>query len=396
MSVAELTAALLLSGSQQPTAAPIAPPARVVTMATAERVPTPSSVTEPQVVLEPVPGDATGSTLVLEQPAPPAQDATPAAPLVIAPPTPPPVPVSMYLDAPVAATANGQQTPGAITQADPRDDIVVVGRAGHPPGDPLEAINEQSFAITQKADTAFVAPASRVYRSIVPRPARDGLGNVFRNLHEPDNFLNFLLQHKIGKALETVARFAINSTIGVLGLFDFARRKPFNLPRRRNSLSNTLGFYGVGPGPFFFLPLVGPTTVRDFFGNAIDGLVLPTAVGKPFTGTTYTIPSSVFRSLDHRVKIDDKLKEIKASPNPYSAARDYYLAQRQAEIDQLRGRGGSAVALPATTPPVILPGTAPLPPAPDPSTASNEEATVVDVQPALLILALPPYPTSVH
>src|SRR3546814_4173394 len=96
------------------------------------------------------------------------------------------------------------------------------------------------------------------------------------------NFLNFLLQFKIGKAAETLGRFVVNTTFGVGGLVDVAKTKPFNLPYRRNGFANTLGFYGVEPGPYFYLPLVGPTTLRDMAGNGIALLVLPTTVGAPF------------------------------------------------------------------------------------------------------------------
>src|SRR3546814_1283739 len=77
------------------------------------------------------------------------------------------------------------------------------------------------------------------------------------------NFLNFLLQFKIGKAAETLGRFAVNTTFGVGGLFDVAKTMPFNLPYRRNGFANTLGFYGVEPGPYFYLPLIGSTTLRS-------------------------------------------------------------------------------------------------------------------------------------
>src|SRR3546814_2534491 len=77
----------------------------------------------------------------------------------------------------------------------------------------------------------------------------------------------------LGKALETVGRFAINSTIGAAGVFDVAKKAPINLPYRSNGFANTLGFYGVEPGPYFFLPLVGPTTLRDMVGDGIDLLV---------------------------------------------------------------------------------------------------------------------------
>ena len=77
-------------------------------------------------------------------------------------------------------------------------------------------------------------------------------------------------QGKVGKAFETLGRLAINSTVGVGGLFDVAGKKA-DLPYRRNGFANTLGYYGVKPGAYLFLPLIGPTTVRDLVGGAIDG-----------------------------------------------------------------------------------------------------------------------------
>src|SRR3546814_5226053 len=121
----------------------------------------------------------------------------------------------------------------------------------------------EAFQVSQSVDKSFVGPIAKGYEGVVPKPIRDGLGNALRNLREPINFLNFLFQFKIGKAVETVGRFAINSTIGVAGIFDVAKKPPVNLPYRPNGFANTLGFYGVEPGPYFFLPLVGPTTLRS-------------------------------------------------------------------------------------------------------------------------------------
>lgn len=218
--------------------------------------------------------------------------------------------------------------------ADPSD-IVVTARP-RSPGDPLQHLNAKSFEATQSVDRAVVGPVALAYQHKVPGPIRIGLRNALKNLHEPVVFLNFLLQHKVGKAGETFGRFAINSTIGAVGLIDIAKRRPFSLPRRPNGLADTLGFYGVKPGPFFFLPLVGPTTLRDFIGNGIDGLLLPTAIGKPFNRLSYTVPTGVLRSLDHRAEFDEQLNKLRnESSDPYIAAREYYLQQRQAEIDAL-------------------------------------------------------------
>ncbi|MDR2856982.1 MAG: VacJ family lipoprotein [Novosphingobium sp.] len=205
-------------------------------------------------------------------------------------------------------------------------------------GDPLEAVNVKAFEATQAVDRAAVGPIALGYRHIVPEPARDGLRNALRNLREPVVAINFLLQLKPGKAAETLARLGINSTIGVAGLVDVARRKPFHLPYRPNGFADTFGYYGVKPGAYLFLPLVGPTTVRDLVGGGLDRLVLPLAIGRPFNRVTYTIPTGVIGALQHRINIDDELRELREkAPDPYAALRDAYLRRRQAEIDALHG-----------------------------------------------------------
>lgn len=218
------------------------------------------------------------------------------------------------------------------------DDIVVTARPRNAPGDPLQRVNAESFAITQSVDKAFVGPVSLAYKHALPAPVRSGLRNFLNNLHEPVVALNFLLQLRPGKAVETAGRFAINSTIGGAGVFDLAKRRPFNLRRRPNGFADTMGFYGVKPGAFLFLPLIGATTVRDLIGGMLDGVVLPLTVGRPFNRLAFTGPTGVIRGLDRRAEFDEKLQTLRSSADPYAAARAFYLQRRQAEIDELRGR----------------------------------------------------------
>jgi phospholipid-binding lipoprotein MlaA len=227
--------------------------------------------------------------------------------------------------------------PESTTSAD-QSDIVVTARA-HTPGDPLAATNAKSFAFTQRVDAGFVGPVALAYQHTLPGPLRSGVRNVLKNLHEPVVFVNYMLQLKPGKAAETVGRFAINSTVGVGGLFDVARKRPFSLPRRPNGFADTLGFYGVKPGPFMYLPLIGPTTLRDLAGGLVDRLVLPLSVGKPFNQLSYTIPTGVVATLDHRAEFDEQLHKLHDGvADPYANSRDFYLQRRQAEIDALHGK----------------------------------------------------------
>ncbi|MEJ2411177.1 MAG: VacJ family lipoprotein [Novosphingobium sp.] len=186
-------------------------------------------------------------------------------------------------------------------------EIVVTVRQGHVPSDPLRSVNAVSFMLTQKVDDAVVGPAARAYKHVIPKPVRSGFRNFLNNLREPVVFANYLIQLKPGKAAETVGRFAINSTAGLAGVFDVAKRCPFNLPRRPNGFSDTLGVYGIKQGPYLFLPLIGPTTVRELIGGAVDRVASPIALGGPFRSRAYVIGSSTYRLLDRRAEKEDEL-----------------------------------------------------------------------------------------
>ena len=217
-------------------------------------------------------------------------------------------------------------------------EIIVTRRPGAPPGDPLEAINETSFQVVQSVDKAVVEPVAKAYNKGIPHPVREGLRNVFSNLQEPVVFAAYMLELKPGKALETAGRFLINSTLGLAGIIDVAKRKPFNLPYRPNGLANVLGYYGVGPGPYMYLPIIGPTTVRDLIGDSIDRLASPAMLGKPFTKPEVAIPMITLAQLGERAAFDDEINRIRDTDNPYATYRELYLRQREAEIEALHGR----------------------------------------------------------
>ncbi len=241
--------------------------------------------------------------------------------------------------------------PGATDPARPAagldqdvDAITVSARVPVTPGDPLERINAKSYEVVQGVDRAFVGPVAMAYKKVLPNPLRSGLHNVLKNLDEPVVFVNFLLQLKPVSALKTAGRFAVNSTIGIAGLVDVAKRKPFHLPYRPNGFADTMGYYGVKPGPYMFLPLIGPTTMRDLLGLWLDRGMVPALAGRPFNRPPYAIGASVVRALDYRVEFDDTLRQLHSgNDDPYAATRAYYLATRQAEIDGLHGKKPAVV-----------------------------------------------------
>jgi phospholipid-binding lipoprotein MlaA len=230
-----------------------------------------------------------------------------------------------------------QAVPMAPVEAD-QAPVADAPHRRHAAGDPLERFNRDMFGKQQKFDTAIFRPAAMGYKRVVPKPVRSGLRQFFSNLSEPIVFLNYMLQFKPGKAAETLARFSINSTLGLGGLIDIAKTPGIRLPRRDNGFGNTLGFYGVKPGPYLFLPFIGPTSVRDLIGGQGDGLVLPLAVGKPFDRLEYQIPRGVVTGLDLRAESDDELRALfDGAVDPYATLRSAYQQSRQGEIDALHG-----------------------------------------------------------
>lgn len=238
---------------------------------------------------------------------------------------------------PVVSTEAGQE---GETQG---GEIVVTWQKRSPPGDPLVRLNETSFVAVQAVDKAVLEPVAKVYNKGLPHPVREGLRNFFSNLREPVIFVAYLLELKPGKAAETAGRFAINSTIGVAGLVDMAKRKPFHLPYRPNGFADVMGYYGVGPGPYMYLPIIGPTTLRDLIGDTVDKLASPALLGKPFTRPEVAIPMMLVNQLGERAAFDEEIGRIRENDDPYSSYRDLYLRQRDAEIDALHGRVTSDV-----------------------------------------------------
>lgn len=244
-----------------------------------------------------------------------------------------PAPAAPVSASPVvlASPAQRQDAPAPATQ--PAEE-----RRHHAKGDPLEGFNRTMFGIHQGIDHAVFRPAAMGYKQVVPRPVRSGLRNALSNLTEPFIFVNFLLQGKPGKAVETLGRFVVNSTFGVGGLFDVAKTKDFKLPHRPNGFGTTLAFYGVGPGPYIFLPFIGPTTLRDLLGNSADDALLPLVAGKPFNSMEYQLITGGIGGLDLRAESDADLRALfDGAVDPYATLRSVYLQNRAAEVEEAKG-----------------------------------------------------------
>ena len=135
--------------------------------------------------------------------------------------------------------------------------------SGNDPRDPIESFNRQVFEFNDIVDRALLKPIAEAYEYL-PEPVRDCLSNAFSNFREPSNAINNLLQGKPVEAASDTCRFVVNSTIGLLGCFDVARQ--MGLEKHNEDFGQTFGRWGIGPGPYLVLPILGASTVRDAIG----------------------------------------------------------------------------------------------------------------------------------
>ena len=242
----------------------------------------------------------------------------------------PPAAATASIPAPLAATT--VRAPMAGVPASPDRP-----KRRHANGDPLEGFNRAMFSVHQALDRLFFRPVAIAYEKVVPKVVRKGIRHFFSNIGEPLVFANDVLQLKPKRAVKTFGRFLVNSTIGIGGVLDVAKTRDFGLPHHDNSFGDTLGRYGVGPGPYIFLPLVGPSTLRDFSAGMLQGQVLPYTIDEPFGRAEYRVAQGVLTGLDLRAESDGALKALLGSAvDPYATLRSAYLQDRAATIAEAR------------------------------------------------------------
>ncbi len=197
--------------------------------------------------------------------------------------------------------------------------------------DPYENLNRKSYALFRYLDRVAIRPASVFYAHALPHPVRTGLHNAIQNVGEPVIFFNDVLQLHPKAAAQSLGRLAINSTIGIGGLADPATAS--GIPYHQNGFGTTLGRYGVPPGPFIFIPVLGPSDVRDLIGSGVD------SASDPLTWINYTgrfavnAGRTIVGGLDTRANADPQLKQIDAmATDSYATLRSLYLQNRQAQV----------------------------------------------------------------
>ncbi len=134
--------------------------------------------------------------------------------------------------------------------------------------DPLESVNRSIYGFNDGLDTALVKPVATVYRDVTPDWFRAGVGNFFNNIEDVWSTVNNVLQGRGEYAIDSAKRVAVNTTVGLLGTFDIASK--IDIDKHPANFGLTLGRWGVGPGPYVVLPLIGPTTLRGIVGMPVD------------------------------------------------------------------------------------------------------------------------------
>lgn len=197
--------------------------------------------------------------------------------------------------------------------------------------DPLEEVNRVFFGVHNVADKIVLAPVARVYRFIIPSPGRSSIRNALRNLNSPVILANDVLQGEGNRAGTTLARFGINSTLGVLGLFDPATDMGYE--RHHEDFGQTLAVHGMSEGPYLFLPIFGPSPPRDLLGRVVDVAMDPITWvgGEDFQYFKYG--RTAVQVIDFRAQNLDTLDEIeRTSIDYYAAVRSLYRQSRDGAI----------------------------------------------------------------
>ncbi len=205
------------------------------------------------------------------------------------------------------------------------------------PKDPLQPYNRAMFGFNEKLDKAVMRPVAVAYKNVTPTPVRRGVGNFFRNLGDAWSAVNDVLQLHVGYAADDILRVEVNTFFGLGGTIDIASE--MGLYRHPNDFGLTLARYGIGSGPYFVLPVLGPSTVRDSGGTVVDDYLYA-----PLPHLTSDVAlrnsATALDLVQHRASLlatTDLLESI--AIDPYVFTRDAYLQRRDARVHAVRSLG---------------------------------------------------------
>ena len=199
---------------------------------------------------------------------------------------------------------------------------------GTNPRDPLEGYNRAMFKFNDTVDQVALKPVATAYKKVTPSFVQTGVGNFFGNLADAWSAVNNLLQGKGEAGLQDVVRVSMNSTFGILGLIDIASQA--GIPKHSEDFGQTLGWYGVQPGPYVMLPLLGPSTVRDTVALPLDITGDPWRYKDPVSVRNI---GTVTRVVDKRAALLDATNLMEAAAlDRYEFIRDGFLQARESKV----------------------------------------------------------------
>lgn len=213
-----------------------------------------------------------------------------------------------------AADSNLEQTP--VTSPEPNKI-----------SDPFEGFNRLMWDFNYEVlDRFILKPFTKGYIAIMPQAVRTGLVNAANNIEEPANMMNNLFQGKGEASLTSAARFTVNTTVGLLGVFDVA--ETMGLEREREDFGEVLGVWGVGTGPYLMIPVLGPSDFRSLAGDVVDNYYWPSTV----INDPYLIAASVVSVVEARASLLDQEENLKRSLDQYLFVRDAYFQRLAFEV----------------------------------------------------------------
>jgi phospholipid-binding lipoprotein MlaA len=205
--------------------------------------------------------------------------------------------------------------------------VTLPPNATRSPQDPWESWNRGVYRVNDTVDRAVTKPLAQTYVKVVPQPVRTGISNFFSNLDTPTVLINDALQGKFLASGNDLGRFLLNSTLGIGGLFDPATR--VGLDRNENDFGQTLGVWGVHPGPFVELPILGPSDVRDAPAKVVDLYTNP----RQYIDNSYVYYGlwgiNLLNTRAGLLPLDETLKDVY---DPYAVIRDAFLQRRAYKI----------------------------------------------------------------
>jgi phospholipid-binding lipoprotein MlaA len=225
----------------------------------------------------------------------------------------------------LAVVLAGAVVPGLAAEPDAAVASEPLETESGDPDDPFRPFNRAMFDFNDWLDTNALEPAARGWDYVVPDLAQEGVSNFYDNLLFPIRFVNDLLQGEIDQAVVILSRFTVNTTVGVAGVFDAATA--MQLPAHRANFGQTMGKWGLPPGPYLVLPLFGPSDVRDTVGLVVDGYL---GVVTFFVDVPILLGSTAINTVNRRSLALEQVESARsASLDLYSAARDAYFQQRE-------------------------------------------------------------------